>query len=37
MYRFVAAAITLAVLAAPAAAQSIGDIGRALQQQVLPR
>ena len=39
MYRFMAAATTVAVLAlaAPAAAQSIGDIGRALQQQVLPR
>ena len=39
MFRFVAAAVTVAVLAAPvpAVAQSIGDIGRAIQQQILPR
>lgn len=37
MYRFVAAVITVAAFAAPATAQNIGDIGRAIQQQVLPR
>ena len=37
MLGFVVVAIAMGVLAAPAAAQNIGDIGRALQQQVLPR
>ena len=37
MHRFVVVAIAVGVLAAPAAAQNIGDIGRTLQQQVLPR
>ena len=37
MQRFVVAAIAMCVLATPAAAQNIGDVGRAIQQQVLPR
>ncbi len=37
MRGFVVVAIAMGVLAAPAVAQNIGDIGRALEQQVLPR
>lgn len=37
MFKCLVVAITVAGLAVPAAAQSIGDLGRALQQQVLPR
>lgn len=37
MYRFVGAAIALCVIATPALAQNIGDLGRALEQQLLPR
>ena len=36
MQRFVVVAIAMGVLATPAVAQNIGDIGRAIQQQVLP-
>jgi len=35
--KFLAAAIAVAVLAGPAAAQNLGDVGRMLQEQVLPR
>ena len=37
MRRFVVVAVAVGLLAGPAAAQNIGDIGRALEQQVLPR
>jgi hypothetical protein len=35
--KILAAAIAVGVLAAPAAAQNLGDVGRMLQDQVLPR
>jgi hypothetical protein len=37
MHSFVVVALAVGVLAVPAAAQNIGDIGRAIEQQVLPR
>ena len=37
MRDFVMVAMAAAVLAGPAAAQNIGDVGRMLQDQVLPR
>ena len=37
MRKFVVVAIAAGVLAGPAAAQNIGDVGRMLQDQVLPR
>jgi hypothetical protein len=37
MRSFVVVALAVGVLAVPAAAQNIGDIGRAIEQQVLPR
>ncbi len=37
MRNFVVVAIAVGVLAGPVAAQNIGDVGRMLQEQVLPR